>query len=129
MSINPTEICTLGAVGGSVRVTTVGSSNLRAGWWSASGKLFINIAVNHTIHHAREIEHRLPPAHLHRVDRLPLLAVAAADLAAGLGPELVESATVELRHPRRTDRSQRERASSHRNGTDINDAGVRAVVC
>jgi hypothetical protein len=49
MSINPTEIRAFGAVSGSDRVTTVGSSNLRPGWWSASGEFFINIAVTPTV--------------------------------------------------------------------------------
>jgi len=46
MSVNPTEIRAFGAVSGGDRVTTVGSSNLRTGWWSAAGDFFINIAVN-----------------------------------------------------------------------------------
>ena len=46
MSVNPTEIRVVGVVSGGDRETTVGSRNLRAGWWSASGKLFINIAVS-----------------------------------------------------------------------------------
>ena len=34
---------------------------------------------------SRELDHRLQPARRHRVDRLPLLAVAAAALRLGLG--------------------------------------------
>jgi len=45
MSVNPTEICVFGAVSGSDREITLGSTNLRACWWSTSGEFFINIAV------------------------------------------------------------------------------------
>jgi hypothetical protein len=45
MSINTTEIRVFGAVSGSDRVTAAGRSNLRAGWWRASGEFLINVAV------------------------------------------------------------------------------------
>ena len=43
MSIDPTEIRGFGVVSGSDRGVAVGSTNLRACWWSASGEFFINI--------------------------------------------------------------------------------------
>lgn len=46
MSVNPAEIRVFGAASGSDREITVGGRNLRSCWWSASGELFIDIAVN-----------------------------------------------------------------------------------
>jgi hypothetical protein len=49
MSINTTKIRAVSVVGGGDLAITPGSNNLRACWWSASGEVFINIAVKPTV--------------------------------------------------------------------------------